>query len=322
MAKTIKHFQGRTVGHVGLGVFGDEIGTVKRQVYDGDTITVRALGNLSIRFLGIDTAEKNIPLPGRGDAFISLSDPRWDAFLSDPFAAGGPLSPSPFSKDLTSHLKKRIVPGLAKNHRKYGEDAEDLLEQFVQADLQEMGMSKKDFSFYLRFAFEIMDGYGRFLCFINRDQPNANVPSTRPPSYNERMLQAGMASPYFIWPNINPWRAYGSIVDAVFAPGTANEMAEADAKLKQARDAVKAARQDHVGIFCADDPLLIQPFEIRYLSRCSPPSRWVIDLSQNDDILIHPENYYTVPYAEDRLYISPQHVPLFVQAEWQEQEGS
>lgn len=319
MVKTIENLPGHiTVGHVGLGIFGGKVGTVKRQVYDGDTITVRGLGNFGIRFLGIDTAEKKIPLPGE-DSFTSLSNPRWDAFLADPFAEGGPLSPSPFSPGLTNYLRGRTGPGVAVNQRMFADAAEDLLEEFLLADGDEMGGPKEDFAFYLRFAFEIMDGYGRLLCYINRDQPDADVPSPRPLPYNVRMLNEAMASPYFIWPNINPWRAYGSIPDAVFVPGTAKDTAESDKKLNEARQAVKAARANHVGIFDAAEPLRVEPFEVRYLSRCSAPGRYVIDLSKNDDVLIHPENYYTVPYSEDRLFISEQYVPLFVEAGWKRQ---
>lgn len=75
MAKTLECINNQTVGHVGLGVWGGQVGSVRREVYDGDTIHVRALGNLSIRFLGIDTAEMKIPLPGE-DEFTVLSDQR------------------------------------------------------------------------------------------------------------------------------------------------------------------------------------------------------------------------------------------------------
>jgi endonuclease YncB( thermonuclease family) len=315
MAKAIERLRnGQTVGHVGLGMHGQQVGSVKQQVYDGDTINIRALGNFGIRFLGIDTAEKKIPLPGE-DTFTSLSDPRWEAFLTDPFASDR-LS---FSAGLTAYLQNITGPGVATNHKDFADAAEDKLEDYVQDDLDQMGVPKEDFAFYLRFAFEIMDGYGRMLCYINRDQPDASIPSPRPSSYNTRMLESGMASPYFIWPNINPWRARGSIVNAVFAPGTANDTAQADAKLRQTRDAVKVARQNHDGIFDTSDPLRIEPFEVRYLSRLASPSRWVIDLSKNENMIIHPENYYTIPFAEDRLFMSSEHVPLFVEAGWQKQ---
>jgi endonuclease YncB( thermonuclease family) len=319
MAKTIESLPGGgTVGHVGLGMYGNQVGSVKQIVYDGDTLNVRALGNFSIRFLGIDTPEKKIPLPDESQ-FTSLSNQRWIDFLTDPFVAGGPLSLSPFSSGLTTYLQNHCGNNVAVNHKKHADAAEDNLEALVQADLNVMGVSKEDFKFYLRFAYEIMDRYGRFLCYINRDQPDANVPSARPESYNVRMLEAGMALPYFIWPNINPWRAYGSILDAVLNPGTANTTAVADQKLNTARQAVKAARQGQTGIFEAADPLAIEPFEVRFLSRKQPPNRWVIDLSKNDNILVKPENYYTIPFAEDRLFIAPEHVKLFVDNGWQKQ---
>lgn len=161
-----------------------------------------------------------------------------------------------------------------------------------------------------------MDRYARFLCFINRFQSDENVPSPRPLDYNTRMLRIGIASPYFIWPNVNAWRAFGSVTNAVLTPGTARDVADADPKLNGARQAVKEARQSRIGIFDSADPLRIEAFEVRYLSRASGPSRWVIDMSENDDLLIHPENYHTIPLAEDRLYVPSQYVPLFVEAGW------
>lgn len=318
--KTIEQLRsGAVVGHVGLGIYGGQVGTVRRQVYDGDTINVRALGNFGVRFLGIDTAEMKIPLPGER-TFTSLSSPRWDAFLSDPFAAGGPLSSSQFSNQLINNLQARSGPGVAANHRRFAEMAEDALEDFVQNDMSEMGVAEEEFEFFLRFAFEIMDRYGRFLCYINRNQPNANFPSPRPQSYNLRILQTGLALPYFIWPNINPWRARGSILKAVMPPGSALTQAESDPALRDAQQAVRDARNGHLGVFETNDPLQLEPFEIRFLSRTVPPDRRVIDLSKNDNVLLHPENYHQVN-SEDRLFISTEHVPLFLQADWQ-MEGS
>jgi endonuclease YncB( thermonuclease family) len=299
-------------------MYDEEVGSVKQNVYDGDTINVRALGNFSIRFLGIDTPEKKIPLPGESQ-FTSLSHEDWVNFLADPFAADGPLSPSPFSPGLTAYLLGRSGPGIATNHKKFADAAEKKLQELVQADLNGMGVSKEKFAFYLRFAYEIMDRYGRFLCYVNRDQPDANVPSPRPAPYNTRMLEAGMALPYFIWPNVDPWRAQGSILDAVLDPGTAKTVADANQRIAAARQAVKAARQGKQGIFDAADPLAIEPFEIRYLSRGQAPDRWIIDLGKNDSVLIKPENYYTITFAEDRLYIAPEHIGLFIAKGWQKQ---
>lgn len=83
MAKAIEQLQsGLTIGHAHLGAHGSGRGSVAQQVHDGDTIIVEAAGNLSIRFLGIDTPEVSYALPG-SSTFLSISDQRWAQFLSD-----------------------------------------------------------------------------------------------------------------------------------------------------------------------------------------------------------------------------------------------
>jgi hypothetical protein len=69
-----------------------------------------------------------------------------------------------------------------------------------------------------------MDRYGRLLGYIQPDQPNTSA-GRRFGSYNERLLAAGGVSPYFIWPNINPFRRASSITDAVPAPGGLAQLA-------------------------------------------------------------------------------------------------
>ena len=98
-----------TIGHAALGMYGRQQGTVRRQVHDGDTIVVRAVGNIGIRLLGIDTPEISFRLPipphsppltggpARGGRFWSLSDERWRDFLTDPFDRKWP----PFAPDLS-----------------------------------------------------------------------------------------------------------------------------------------------------------------------------------------------------------------------------
>lgn len=82
-----------------------------------------------------------------------------------------------------------------------------------------------------------MDRYGRLLGYLHPDQPDTPA-AQRLGSYNERLLAAGWVSPYFIWPNINPFRRAGSITAAVPAPGAAAEMAEEESSLRNARRAV------------------------------------------------------------------------------------
>lgn len=278
---------------------------------DGDTLAVHVEGSTSVRFLGIDTPEKQFTVPGGGGT--SLNSPAWEAYLTDPFNAA--FGPYLLDDQLVQHLQTRIGAGAAANHRHHGEKAEQKLTELVQADMAAMGQDLGTFRFFVAFSLEVFDGYGRFLAFINRNQPDANVPGPRPLSYNERMLEAGAALPYFIWPNIDPFRQV-SILEAVIAPGKAKDIADATPALRRARNFVKQARNDGIGVFEAANPLRFEAFEIRYLGRREAPNRAVIDLSRNDDVLIRPQNYFSVANPEDRLFIPSPFVPLFAARGW------
>jgi hypothetical protein len=186
----------------------------------------------------------------------------------------------------------------------------------VTHDLQVLNQTEDEFKFFLTFAHEIMDRYGRLLYYINRYQEKANYPEPRPKSYNERLLKVGKVNPYFIWPNIDPFKGKTSLKDAVIPPKKPNDTAESNPVLSSARQEVRDARQNQIGIFDAEDPLKLQPFEVRFLARKSPPNRWVIDLGKNDDVLLNPQEYYTIGNIEDRLYIPEEYVPLFIEAVW------
>lgn len=280
---------------------------------DGDTIGLHIAGSASVRFLGIDTPEKNFQLPGSA-AQRRLDSAEWEAYLTNPFQAGTfGLDP-----DLVDHLRTRIGAGAGVNHRRHGENAEHALTELVQADMNALGQDPNTFGFFVSFSFEVFDSYGRFLAFINRDQPNANTPAPRPHSYNERMLERGAALPYFIWPNIDPFRRTSSIVDAVIAPGTANHLANSTPALRRARDFVaqaRAAARPNT-VFDPANPLRFEAFEIRYLGRREVPNRAVIDLSRNDNVILQPQHYFRIPHAEDRLFIPPAFVQLFVSRGW------
>jgi endonuclease YncB( thermonuclease family) len=317
---------GLTVGYAGLGLYGDAPGSPRRQVHDGDTITVRAAsvdpeditGNFGVRFLGVDAPEISFPLPGES-GFTALSDARWAEFLGDPFADHHGRFDPPLRSGLIEYLESRVGEGAAENHRKHAEAAEDALEEEVAKDLEALDKTPEAFRFFLVFAYEVMDRYGRFLCYINRLQPNPNEPEPRPRSYNERLLAAGMVNPYFIWPNVDPFRTAGSLVEAVVPPGGAAALASGHNALSEARASVRDARDELTGVFDGEDPLRLQPFEVRFLSRREPPNRWVIDLGKDDDVLIQPQEYHTLPNIEDRLFVPEEHVPLFVEKGWRRQ---
>jgi hypothetical protein len=178
-----------------------------------------------------------------------------------------------------------------------------------------LGVALAAFRFFLAFAGEVMDRYGRLLGYIQSDQPNTPA-GQRLGSYNERLLRAGWVSPYFIWPNTNPWRKALAIVDAVPAPGTAAQAAAADTSLSAARAGVKNARHQQVGLYETAQPLRLQAFELRILSRRQPPDRWLIDLTSTSDTLIPPQSYPSVPLPEDRLFIPAEYVSLWVEKGW------
>jgi len=310
MAKAIEQLKsGLTIGHAKLGFRDGVPGSVRQQVHDGDTINIRAFGNFGVRLLGVDAPEISFKLPGeRG--FVGLSNIKWERYLSDPFT-NWPRE-SRLGQDLIHYLKVKIKPGVAMNHYRHAVEAEDELEKEVSRDLEDLGQSEEEFRFFLVFAYEIMDRYGRLLCFINRCQLGGESPL----SYNERLLQAGMVNPYFIWPNVNPFREKRPLVRAVLKPNTAKDVADRDEVLRDAREGVRKARQKRIGIFNSGDPLQLEPFEVRFLGDQRTPTRWVIDLSKNDDILINPQKYYIIKNQEDRLYVPEEYVPLFVEKGW------
>jgi hypothetical protein len=102
-------------------------------------------------------------------------------------------------------------------------------------------------------------------------------------------------------------------------PKKAKEEAQKDPLLRKARDGFRRARREGRGIFSSEDPLQLEPFEIRFLANQRRPTRWVIDLSKNDDVLVEPQNYYTIKNQEDRLYIPEEYVSLFVEKGWKRQ---
>lgn len=306
----------RTTGLAVPGLFNNQPASVAQQVHDGDTLHVIPKGNIGVRLLGIDTPEVSFMFPGPAGQFVSLNDARWNEFLSTALDPRWGQFSVPLSADLTSWLQPRLQGEPGTVHRAHADRATDALRAMISADMHIMGQDLSSFGYYMAFGFEVMDGYGRFLCTINRDQPLRNVPTPRPPTYNMRMLQSGLAFPYFIWPNINPLQRPDSVAKAVIPPGKAKELADSDTELLMARHAVQQARQNHLGVFEMMSPCLLEPFELRFLSRREMPSRYVIDLSSDTDRMLPPERYFEVPNSEDRLWVSSIYVPLFQQHGW------
>jgi len=314
---------GLTIAIVALGDRRGVAGSVRQEVHDGDTIAVRTAGNFGVRFLGVDAPEISFQLPG-SPTFTGIADPKFIKFLTDPFAAAYPPFDPPLHPKLKAHLRKGIGKDSALNHHRHALVAEQALEAEVLADLKTLKKSEVDFRFFLAFATEVVDRYGRLLGYIHPDQPQATK-ANRLPSYQERLLVDAIVRPYFIWPNVNPYRKQTSLKAAVPKPGQAKREADAEQTFRDARLKVARARRDQKGTYIKGDSLKLEPFEVRYLSRTStkgtklfrrPPDRWVIDLSSAGTTLIHPQHYHTVPNPEDRLFVPDDYTDLFVKAGW------
>ena len=320
-----------TQGYALLPRRGDGTASVAQAVHDGDTLTVQADGNFGVRFLGVDTPEVSFRLPPalepNADRFVTLNNPLWEEFLSDALASerygkfrgadGKPGSTRAIlGQGLIEDLRGRLGPGCAANHHVHSQRAHRKLEELVQRDVDERAQQGMPFRFFLAFAYEVMDYEGRFLCYLHRDDtPEERRERT---SYNGWMLEAGMAAPYFIWPNLDPFRTRPTLVDAVPPPDELAKWIKRATHLVEARRFVRAAREGGCGLFepvAEHGPLRLLPFELRYLAQRRAPQRYVLDLSKagTDEarMLLSPREYYRVPHWEDRLFIDPHFVPLF-----------
>jgi hypothetical protein len=290
-----------------LGFRRNTEGTVQsteKVVYDGDTINVDLTGSGALRFLGVDTAEIRI-----GNS--ALNSDTWVARLADPVL----LDAIALQDGLREHLQGKFGPDTARNHHRQALAAQAHLRQLVAQDIVEQGLTPETFRLFAEFSYEVFDSFARFLVFANRSQKDG----VRPLSYNERMLRDGFSEPFFIWPNIAPYRDAKTVADAVPFPGQTHEQAGAG-KLGLARDFVRkarvAAQTTKTGVFNPDDPLIMSAFEIRFLDRKAPPNRAVIDLGSTEGVLLHPQSYWKVPNPEDRLYVPAEFIPAFAARGW------
>jgi hypothetical protein len=261
--------------------------------------------------LGSTLRKRELTCPGP-DTDPDLDSQAWEDYLSDPFRPE--LGLFDIDPQLKAHLAGRVGAGAAANHHFHAVRAGEWLGSLVQSDMAALGQEKDTFKYFLAFELEVFDSRARFLAFVNRDQPNPNVPGPRPLTYNERQLEKGMALSFFIWPNIDPFCNL-NLVDAVLAPGTAPDVVKASASLRRARDFTRHARTGELGVLEKTKPLWLEAFKIRFLARREAPDRAVIDLSQSDDVIL-PGHYFRIPRAEDRLFIPAHFVSLFVDRGW------
>lgn len=301
--------------------------SVAQSVVDGDTLSVRPLGNLSLRMLGIDTPETKTRLPGTegepSGGWLALDNPDVAAFLDDPFDPR--YGPFPAPQDDPSALAfldrlRRLLPKgqgrrVAENHRRHAKAAERRLEELVSEDIVRFsGGDRRRHELHLAFANEVFDRLGRLLAHVNASVAD---PAARPPTLNERLLAEGLALPYFIWPNVEPFLGL-SLLEAVPAPQDLPALLASPAaiRLDRARNSVREARRRKLGVFEARDPLRLAASELRLLVDRRLPDRRVIDLSNPAGTLLRPTDYPAIANPEDRLFVPPQFAPLFAARGW------
>lgn len=307
---------GIKMGLFKFGKHGQNTGSPAQIVHDGDTVNVFPFLNFSTRFLGVDAPESSFTLPDDRNRFIKINDPAWQNFFRNNNWLNDNLS-----NKLKQHLKNRINPyanNVALNHALHEEKATRRLEQLIESDLLASGKSKEDFKFFMAFAYEILDSYGRLLCYISADEDNF-TPQKRNPSYNELLLAEGLVTPYFIFPNVQPFITFRPFEAKNLMPDIFWKNIRDAKKLQDARKAIKNARTNKLGIFKTGEELILYPFELRFLGRGETQNRYVIDLSKDDGTykkIIKPEKYFEIPLAEDRLFISEEFVPLFQKNGW------
>ena len=132
----------------------------------------------------------------------------------------------------------------------------------------------------LSFEREVFDRYERPLVYLAAKDQN---------TYNLRLVQAGHAIPYFIYPN-----AVSPTEEEEFTYDT----------LEKFQDAAVKAKRNNLGIWEYINRILI-PMELRFLMRRELPVKYCADLKRN--LLYSPQYYFKVP-IENRLFFYPKDV--------------
>jgi endonuclease YncB( thermonuclease family) len=290
------------------GYYRDKPGSIQQITHDGDTIKIFNQGNISVRFLGIDTPEISFTLDGK--TFISTENTKWKEYFAD-IDAHWPTMKTDLGEPLYTNLHGRIDGrDVAANHYTHAVAAKNGLVALIEKDVAASSAGADAFVFFLALSYEMFDTYGRVLAFVHK-----NDVTNKPLSYNYALLDAGLALPYFIWPNINPYRKEASILAAAYAnPREFLKKTRDDDQLANARKSVDDARKNKKGMFAADG-LMLEAFELRCLARRSAPSRAFIDLNSDDPVIKRANEYFTV-LPENRLFIPDHYEPLFREKGW------
>ncbi|KYK34355.1 MAG: hypothetical protein AYK19_12265 [Theionarchaea archaeon DG-70-1] len=195
------------------------------------------------------------------------------------------LRKSGFLNRLDGELRKYLEPKLTNEsigiHKNLGFEARDFLESILEEDL------------VLSFEKEVLDRYERPLVYLTAEDQDM---------YNLRLVQAGYAIPYFIYPN-----AVSPTEEGEFTYDT----------LEKFQDAAVEAKRNNLGIWEFMDRTLL-PMELRFLTRRELPVKYCADLERN--LLYSPQYYFKVP-IENRLFFYPKDVLTALQKKFRPATG-
>jgi len=170
--------------------------------------------------------------------------------------------------NLRKYLKPRLTRESIGIHKNLGFEARDFFESILEEDL------------VISFEKEVFDRYERPIVYLAaKDQD----------TYNIKLVQAGFAIPYFIYPN-----AVSPTEDGEFTYDT----------IKKFQNATVKAKRSNLGIWEYIDRILL-PMELRFLTRRELPVKYCADLERN--LLYSPQYYFKVP-IENRLFFYPKDV--------------
>ena len=174
---------------------------------------------------------------------------------------------------LRTYLELKLTEESIQIHKELGYKAMDFFESILEGDL------------LLSFEREVFDRYERPLVYLAAKDRD---------TYNLRLVQAGYAIPYFIYPN-----AVSPTEEGEFTYDT----------IEKFRNVALEAEEHELGVWSYLDTILL-PMELRFLTRRELPVKYCADLENN--VLYSPQRYFRVS-IENRLFFYPKDVLTAVQ---------
>ena len=176
------------------------------------------------------------------------------------------LKKSGFLNRLNYQLRKWLNPRLTQEsiriHKQLGFKARKYLENILEEEL------------VVTLGQHVFDRYERPLVYLAGNNQD---------SYNYKMVETGLAIPYFIYPNAVSLTEKGKIDYTM---------------IEKMRNAAVKAHEDKLGLWAHIEDILL-PKELRFLTRREYPVKYCADLVHN---VIHPPQHYFKGLIEDQLY--------------------